>query len=411
MESEHGFWYDYKFHTLIEMLEKYGESSSKATDICIAREYNVEGNRYYYIINKAKFISFYRDEFAPHMYEIVTDKSAIYIDLEYDRQQCYVNWDEIGIRIIIHQLKKFFLRKFHFLKEENIFYLTLDASNAKKFSFHIVMRFLLTEHELMFPNNFDSLKKYMFQFREHLIQFTYNEVNDDAKHLVKYTKNVDVNLENKYFQHLSWNYFCQGVEEAAIPLIERTFIDWKVYSKNRNFRLYQSSKFGDPTRILNFVPKLSKLRFSHRCIVKIYEFSFISKPFSKQCKNIPADVEVLSMNKTCLNDTTIVAVNKCKILEFDYDDLSEQHRKKLESISVLIQNLAVRKGLNIDYNITNMSKLSNNIYCINVLEKYCLIEKKYNSSNRVYFIYNVNTSIVRFKCFKCGKNQFFDIKI
>ena len=57
------------------------------------------------------------------------------------------------------------------------------------------------------------------------------------------------------------------------------FIDWKVYDKNRNFRLIFSTKKSDSGRILQLKSDLSRLPFGTDKSRKIFKFSFVSKPF------------------------------------------------------------------------------------------------------------------------------------
>ena len=57
------------------------------------------------------------------------------------------------------------------------------------------------------------------------------------------------------------------------------FIDWKVYDKNRNFRLIYCAKKSDPGRILQLKSDLSRLPFGTDKSRKILKFSFILSHF------------------------------------------------------------------------------------------------------------------------------------
>ena len=93
------------------------------------------------------------------------------------------------------------------------------------------------------------------------------------------------------------------------------FIDWKVYDKNRNFRLIYSAKKSDAERILQLKSDLSRLPFGTDKSRKISKFSFVSKPFLRNICSIKSDLTA-EANIIDLNDTTIVAQQKSKLITF-----------------------------------------------------------------------------------------------
>ena len=139
------------------------------------------------------------------------------------------------------------------------------------------------------------------------------------------------------------------------------------------------------------------------------KISFLTKPFLRKIRSIKSDVAAEA--NICLNDTTIVAHQKLNLIDFSSDLLTESQRVHLKIGSDVIQTILSKKGFNYDYCITKISKVHNNIYCINVDQCYCLIKNVINKSNRVYFIYNLDSNILRFKWFNCGQHNFLDIHV
>ena len=62
-------------------------------------------------------------------------------------------------------------------------------------------------------------------------------------------------------------------------LILALFVDWKVYDRNRHFRLVYSLKKSDPLRKLIPLPEESHLPFDISKTSDVLSFSFVSKPF------------------------------------------------------------------------------------------------------------------------------------
>ena len=165
-----------------------------------------------------------------------------------------------------------------------------------------------------------------------------------------------------------------------------------------------SAKKSDESRTLKFKPNLSVLPFNNFKYSCVLRFSFISKPFCSTIHFIRSDMNKSSVNKNVdLNDTTIVAVKKAMLLTYFLDELTSSQKLNLQKASKTIESLL--------FSIVQISRVYSDIFCINVFERFCLIEKKLNQKNRVYFIYNINSSIIRFKCFDCGKLKFLDFPL
>ncbi|XP_016844128.1 uncharacterized protein LOC116417824 isoform X1 [Nasonia vitripennis] len=404
------WWYDMKFYSLKFMLEKYGQFSNKFGMLCIAREENVTGKRVYFIASLNKFLYHYPIMSNRHYYEIITDKSTIYFDLEYNRSDSFFINDEKGFTLFIELLKQFLLAKFPNIQANEIYYLTLDASNHKKFSRHVIVRLISKNTEYIHNNNFDALRALMLEFRDFIIGFVFG-INYDAsmyrnidisngKYLRKYQKNVDISEQDLCYDKFASEYSTKNAKEIVIFLADGLFIDYKVYDRNRNFRLMDSSKKNDESRILKFKPNLSVLPFKNLKSDNVLRFSFISKPFCSNRKFIRSDMK---NNNADLNDTTIVAVKKASLLKFVPDELTIDQTLNLQKACKTIESLS--------FSITQISRVYHDIFCINVFERFCIIEKKLNRKNRVYFIYNINSSVIRFKCFDCGKSKFSDIPV
>ncbi|KAL7297530.1 hypothetical protein TKK_0009891 [Trichogramma kaykai] len=285
------YWYDEKCFIQKYMIELYAAERNKRRTLCLSREKDVRGNRYFYIVNVHKFVSFYPSDPLKHFCEIITDKCALYFDIEYSKQKEYiVNVDE-AFDVFINLVVRFILKENPGFSRRNIFYFTADSSNDIKFSRHVIFRIIKDEVEYMFINNFEHCQQFVFAFREYMISqifkpsssndanFDLSNVPLDCSSLKKYTVGLDQKIQETQFQEYFDLYHKHQEMSAGIVLMNALFIDWAVYDRNRHLRIVGSSKKCDPKRVLKYVPQCSELPHEAASKDEIFRFSLLSKPY------------------------------------------------------------------------------------------------------------------------------------
>lgn len=145
---------------------------------------------------------------------------------------------------------------------------------------------------------------------------------------------------------------------------------------------------------------------------EIISFSLVSKSFlSKTLLIRPPNVnKTINLKIEGLKENEIAKFTNDSII-FSSNILSKLQIERLNKVCKIIQSYSVKNDASIKYSITSINHIKNSLFRINVKGLYCLIEKECNDSNRVYFIHDINTTVIRFKCFSCGYDKFYDILI
>ena len=171
-----------------------------------SQEVSSGGERRFLVCAKETFWTLYQGQEVKHYYEVIPRNTPckLYFDLEF---MISLNPSKNGhlmterlIGLVNQQLQdQFSCSSF----TEDV--LILESSNEKKFSIHLIF------NKVIFQNN-EACGAFVKTFTKHLC------IEDKTYLTVKNSDNEDIN-----------------------------FIDSSVYSKNRNFRIFLSRKFGKPT--------------------------------------------------------------------------------------------------------------------------------------------------------------------
>ncbi|CAD6194563.1 unnamed protein product [Caenorhabditis auriculariae] len=170
----------------------------------VGDEENHTGARNYVVTTLCRFWPYYSEREEAHMYELILENTPcrLYFDLEYSKE---TNPDADHLVVLNH----FFgcvdtiLDDMFLINVSKKNFLLLDSSNDRKFSCHAICH--LPEN-LLFPSN-TSMRPFIKSLSEELL------------------KEPPIRLMNKDTKEI-------------------TVMDSAVYSKNRNFRLFLSSKLG-----------------------------------------------------------------------------------------------------------------------------------------------------------------------
>uniref|UniRef100_A0AC35TP90 DNA-directed primase/polymerase protein n=1 Tax=Rhabditophanes sp. KR3021 TaxID=114890 RepID=A0AC35TP90_9BILA len=242
------------FYTQKPAIEKY-QRSTKSHRIFSYQVYTPgnDGIRKYIATDYRKFKNFYLEAlnhvgatFSPSFYELITEGAPcrLYFDLEYTKD---INQEadpskllkefECGLRYLL--FKKFHIETF----DPDVSFLVLDATTATKFSQHIIVHLPKCNHFLSINKDDD----WVFASNVEMKHFT-----DELWHLL-----IAMDAAMIY---------SGKVNETNQQRIRQPFFDRLVYTKNRNFRLYKSTKLG----------KTAPLKFSESC--KFYQKRNVPNP-------------------------------------------------------------------------------------------------------------------------------------
>eukprot|EP00834_Sanchytrium_tribonematis_P001888 NODE_50_length_31184_cov_0.705099.p9 type:complete len:365 gc:universal NODE_50_length_31184_cov_0.705099:4712-5806(+) len=185
-----------------DALEYYYKSSQNVH--VFSREQSQSGKRQFIVDTIENFYQTYIELDEKHFYELIPIASPchLYFDLEfYTKYNMELNGNEL-LELFIQQLKLFINLQIHREVKDIV---VLDSSRDEKYSKHLLIHL----ENAIFKSNWDCL----------------NLVNNFLSDCELVGKSFKVNIENDV----------------------SNFCDLSVYSKNRQFRLFLSSKFGGNT--------------------------------------------------------------------------------------------------------------------------------------------------------------------
>eukprot|EP00731_Ephydatia_muelleri_P027309 Em0019g182a len=225
-----------------------------------AEEFGREGQRKYLVTTYYEFGQKYLSTKAPrHFYEVITEGSAchLYFDLEYMKEYNHqVSCDrvlETFVQYVCAQLHRRFS-----LCCDSTHLLILDSSTPNKFSKHIIFHL---------PNA-------VFRSNSHAGSFVFS-ICDDLRHL-KECRDYGSRLLEQAYRHLFVDTplkckhpLCHGpLCEQLLSLFLKNdagkdilICDESVYTRNRNFRLFLSSKLGKKVPLI--VAKENKFKSAY----------------------------------------------------------------------------------------------------------------------------------------------------
>ncbi|KIH53682.1 hypothetical protein ANCDUO_16185 [Ancylostoma duodenale] len=181
------------------------------------------GERRYLVSTLERFWAWYSCLKERHLYELITESTPcrLYFDLEYSKSSNPDIDHEVAYNHFMDTVKCLLKSEFDLEVDPDKDFLVLDSSTDSKFSAHVICHL---------PN------RYLFPSNTHIRPFC--------------NRLLEVLLENPPVK--IWN--CDGTKLIAglyfidFALFKETVLfDNAVYTKNRNFRLYLSSKLGKDT--------------------------------------------------------------------------------------------------------------------------------------------------------------------
>ena len=173
-----------------------------------SHEFDDKGRRRFLVSTIVDFWTHYGNSNNKHFYEVIPDssQSKLYFDLEFSKPENEDKDGELMSRFLIQKVNEYLKVRY---KLENTIkdVMVLDSSNISKYSCHLIF------HKISFSQN-KKIVNFLLDFESMLS-----------------------NSEQKVFQ---------VINKGRIT----SFVDKTVYSKNRNFRLLGSWKFGKFTPLI-----------------------------------------------------------------------------------------------------------------------------------------------------------------
>ena len=325
---------------LFYRLEEAISSIESTSDLAVfSKEYGVQGKRHYLVGPRADFWDSYKNQSPKNHYEVILSGTPckLFFDLEFDislnKSTDRVELTRTLISLVIENLKIEFGRRIS-LNDVCI----LDSTSEIKFSKHII---------------FISC------------------VFIDCEMCGNYVKNMLSNLTLEQKQQLTVSN--KKKQEVLI-------IDQSVYTKNRNFRLFLSSKFGRNVALKVVDVDSNEEQKHFQCEKNIFFQSLIT--------NIPTEVDIIvysdeqysvkpkKLEERSENQTT----NKSPFPEFDKFVTSLIAPGKIEKV-IVHEN----KNTNMPVMIYNVSGYN---YCKNI--------NRCHEKNNIFFVANIiNRHIVQ----------------
>ena len=303
------------------------------------------GVRYFISCNYEDFWKFYKEKITKNYYEVIKTNQPVklFYDMEFYKS---VNPTLCGQQLTLHFIREVIkeLKDIYSIETSEKECLILESTDAKKFSVHLIF------YDICFQDIFQ------------LGRFVKN-------HLSRTTVNV----------------FSKKGEIIS-------FVDHSIYTKNRNFRLLMSSKFGSNRPLLR-----SKLDISSETIIEsssevnynVFLRSLIS--YTTNAKTIQLTCH--EPNKPPRTKDLIQTFEESKSSGIDPE------------IKLLIEKI-IFPG-----KITMFTDLSENITVFMVSsDKFCMKIGRSHSNNRIFYRHNKRLNILEQSCFSAKCSSLEDIK-
>lgn len=333
------------------------------------------GQRYFMVAHPETF--WYYDSRKPynerHTYEIIPENypCKLYFDLEFEHDK---NAGVNGIKMLETFIKivvMFVKQKFDVMcTEEDV--LDLDSSTADKFSHHLIFQ------SVVFSNNLQA---------GYFVKFICAEIN---KFLSE-----DPNPEDN-------GCFCNGIttkDLLDLKIDKKLFCDESVYSRNRHFRLYKSSKLKKNVPLVLSDYNKYKLREVAHC-----EDCFDKQIFLKSLITFGCNDDVL-LNFTKMtseiNSTTQVGQTHCEQINKG-ECQSSYTSSPFPRIDKFISDLVFPGKIFRNHYFPTVNKL---VYSI-VKNRYCGNIKRQHKNNNVKYVVDLNEMYWYQKCYDPDCEQY-----
>ncbi|VVC44351.1 Hypothetical protein CINCED_3A021562 [Cinara cedri] len=335
------------------------------------------GQRYFMVAHPETF--WYYDSRKPqnerHTYEIIAEGNPckLYFDLEFNRKN---NPDSDGNKMIETFVKTiiiFVKQKFDVVcNEEDV--LDLDSSTAEKFSHHLIFQ------SLVFSNNLQAGS---------FVKFICSEIN---KFLSE-----DHNSEDN-------GCFYNGLttkDLLSLKIDKGLFCDESVYSRNRHFRLFNSSKFKK-----NIPLVLSKSNKYKPPEIPHCEDCFDKQIFLKSLITFGCDGKVLlNFTNTMTNEIGVNSLGEqihCGTKNKSDECQSSYASSPFPRIDKYISNLVFPGKIFRNHYFPSVNKI---VYSI-VKNRYCGNVKRQHKNNNVKYIVDLNEMYWYQKCYDPDCEQY-----
>ncbi|XP_018048541.1 PREDICTED: DNA-directed primase/polymerase protein-like isoform X2 [Atta colombica] len=325
------YWQE--FHKQADALAMAAERSTKTDTLCtFVYQRPSDGSRRFVVAHPEVYWWYYKIKPQEERcsYEVIPKDSPcwLYLDLEYPIELNPLCNGPRMTKTLIDIIRAYLLNHYHLLCDRSNF-LILDSTTSKKFSRHVIF----------------TMKDMAFKDNSHIGKFIKTIYND-----------ILFYLKSDTLSHGILNYFNKAdIEEMLVKTQhgEKLFIDNGVYTKNRHFRIYLSTKWG----------KQSYLTVSTDCMHNV--------------------------------------VNKCreKELEIFLDSLISYFPNKQNLILLEFFNRSdVKTKLYSNVPIRSIRENDDQSSAYPEIDRYCENIGRYHKSNNVYWIVDLNTKKVYQKC-------------
>ncbi|KAM7328650.1 hypothetical protein ACRRTK_012742 [Alexandromys fortis] len=228
-----------------------------------------DGQRIYLVTSYAQLWFYYKSrKTLLHCYEVIPENAVckLYFDLEFNKLANPGADGKRMVALLIEHVCKALEELYHVhCSAEDVF--NLDSSTEEKFSRHLIFQL----HDAAFKDNIHvgNFVRKILQPALHLItQEDEDKIPEEMGHEASCFSDVPLEqgtseawetpeLPKQHSPDLSFLVVKNGVGEKCL------FVDLGVYTRNRNFRLYQSSKIGKCVALEvaednRFIPEQSK---------------------------------------------------------------------------------------------------------------------------------------------------------
>eukprot|EP00111_Clytia_hemisphaerica_P011405 TCONS_00033405-protein len=388
-----------KFHRQQDALEYCQRVKEKS--VCLFSLEKQDGKRSFLVTTRKQFWNRYNtmDPTKKHFYEVIMENNPcrLYFDIEYKYEfnpgldGCAVT--DLFIRYVCHCLNKEF--NIHCTPKNVI---DMSSSTNTKFSRHLIF----IHPKLLFQNNIqcgDFVKEICFSLRSFFLTGSHNKflpINDDGD-----SKENIINAPTKDLQDI------MIMNEKN----EQMFIcDLCVYTKNRNFRLYLSSKvskhvplvLSDESNRYNFKTRPKRRDMYIKYQMKNLRFD---EDFEKFADTLVCPADYKESDILCYGNE-----NACRIVKQFDRSTSQPNNQYKSGVSSLFPDLDkfvvdtvnrngpkghIRRWIHYEDRQMIIYDIGDNRWCGNI--------KREHKSNHIYYVADLTFSQLYQKChdFEC----------